>query len=143
VSDLLSVFTQFLPQLLRYPNPSDPLNGEAAQLLLSQPAVYAQRVAAAVDEFALPAGAGVDTSPKALPPAAAGAASGGGAESAAGAQAAQPANNTDQEGDIEFPQPGGGAVPQAPVFDFDGVDLAAMDGASCVSDLSDFPPEEL
>jgi ubiquitin-conjugating enzyme E2 H len=42
--DLLNVFETFLPQLLRYPNASDPLNGEAAALLLQNPDRYAQRV---------------------------------------------------------------------------------------------------
>merc|ERR1712196_551749 len=38
--DLVNVFSVFLPQLLRYPNPSDPLNGEAAALLLKDPKSY-------------------------------------------------------------------------------------------------------
>lgn len=34
----------FLPQLLRYPNPTDPLNGEAAALLMREPTAYDQKV---------------------------------------------------------------------------------------------------
>lgn len=34
----------FLPQLLLYPNPSDPLNGEAAALMMRDRASYEQRV---------------------------------------------------------------------------------------------------
>ena len=34
----------FLPQLLLYPNPSDPLNGEAAALMMRDRAAYEQRV---------------------------------------------------------------------------------------------------
>jgi ubiquitin-conjugating enzyme E2 H len=42
--DLINVFEVFLPQLLRYPNPSDPLNGEAAALLMRDPRGYEARV---------------------------------------------------------------------------------------------------
>lgn len=42
--DLVNVFEVFLPQLLRYPNPADPLNGEAAALLIREPKVYEQKV---------------------------------------------------------------------------------------------------
>lgn len=42
--DLVNVFEVFLPQLLLYPNPSDPLNGEAAALLMRDKAAYEQRV---------------------------------------------------------------------------------------------------
>jgi len=38
------VFEVFLPQLLLYPNPSDPLNGEAAALLMRDRASYEQKV---------------------------------------------------------------------------------------------------
>lgn len=43
-ADLVNVFEVFLPQLLLYPNPTDPLNGEAAALLMREPAAYNQRV---------------------------------------------------------------------------------------------------
>ncbi|RZC01787.1 Ubiquitin-conjugating enzyme E2 5, partial [Glycine soja] len=42
--DLVNVFEVFLPQLLLYPNPSDPLNGEAAALMMRDRATYEQRV---------------------------------------------------------------------------------------------------
>ncbi|XP_042980042.1 ubiquitin-conjugating enzyme E2 5-like isoform X2 [Carya illinoinensis] len=42
--DLVNVFEVFLPQLLLYPNPSDPLNGEAAALMMRDRAAYEQRV---------------------------------------------------------------------------------------------------
>ena len=43
-SDLLNVFEVFLPQLLLYPNPSDPLNGEAAALMMRDRTSYEQKV---------------------------------------------------------------------------------------------------
>ena len=43
-SDLINVFEVFLPQLLLYPNPTDPLNGEAATLLLRDKIKYEQSV---------------------------------------------------------------------------------------------------
>lgn len=42
--DLVNVFEVFLPQLLLYANPSDPLNGEAAALMMRDKATYEQRV---------------------------------------------------------------------------------------------------
>lgn len=42
--DLVNVFEVFLPQLLLYPNPSDPLNGEAAALMMRDRTAYEQRV---------------------------------------------------------------------------------------------------
>lgn len=43
-ADLLNVFEVFLPQLLLYPNPSDPLNGEAAALMMRDRTCYEQKV---------------------------------------------------------------------------------------------------
>jgi ubiquitin-conjugating enzyme E2 H len=42
--DMINIFEVFLPQLLRYPNPTDPLNGEAASLLMREPAAYDTKV---------------------------------------------------------------------------------------------------
>jgi ubiquitin-conjugating enzyme E2 H len=44
IYDMINIFEVFLPQLLRYPNPSDPLNGEAAALLMREPKSYEARV---------------------------------------------------------------------------------------------------
>jgi ubiquitin-conjugating enzyme E2 H len=38
------VFEVFLPQLLLYPNPTDPLNGEAAALMMRDREHYEQKV---------------------------------------------------------------------------------------------------
>lgn len=42
--DMINIFEVFLPQLLRYPNPSDPLNGEAAALMMREPKGYDAKV---------------------------------------------------------------------------------------------------
>ena len=42
--DMINIFEVFLPQLLRYPNPTDPLNGDAAALLMKDPKAYETRV---------------------------------------------------------------------------------------------------
>jgi len=42
--DMINIFEVFLPQLLRYPNPTDPLNGEAAALLMREPKSYDNKV---------------------------------------------------------------------------------------------------
>lgn len=44
IADLLNVFEVFLPQLLLYPNPSDPLNGDAASLMMKDKKQYDQKV---------------------------------------------------------------------------------------------------
>ncbi|MCJ1444537.1 MAG: Ubiquitin-conjugating enzyme E2 8 [Stictis urceolatum] len=51
--DMINIFEVFLPQLLRYPNPTDPLNGEAAALLMRDPKSYDTKVKGAVSMFIL------------------------------------------------------------------------------------------
>lgn len=50
--DLVHIFDIFLPQLLLYPNPSDPLNGEAAKMLLKEPEAYQKRVKEYIKKYA-------------------------------------------------------------------------------------------
>jgi ubiquitin-conjugating enzyme E2 H len=49
---LVNIFEVFLPQLLAYPNPMDPLNSEAASLLLRDKEAYAAKVKEYVQQFA-------------------------------------------------------------------------------------------
>ena len=49
---MINIFEMFLPQLLRYPNPNDPLNGEAAALLMRHPKEYDAKVKEYVQRFA-------------------------------------------------------------------------------------------
>lgn len=50
--DLVNIFDVFLPQLLRYPNASDPLNSEAAALLLENEEGYNCKVREYVQKYA-------------------------------------------------------------------------------------------
>ncbi len=50
--DLLNVFETFLPQLLHYPNPTDPLNSEAAALLMREPEQFKAKVRDYVKKYA-------------------------------------------------------------------------------------------
>eukprot|EP00002_Diphylleia_rotans_P000355 TRINITY_DN1018_c0_g1_i1.p1 TRINITY_DN1018_c0_g1~~TRINITY_DN1018_c0_g1_i1.p1 ORF type:complete len:193 (-),score=60.15 TRINITY_DN1018_c0_g1_i1:854-1432(-) len=50
--DLINIFEVFLPQLLLYPNPKDPLNGEAAALLMRDPERYKTKVKEYVQRYA-------------------------------------------------------------------------------------------
>jgi len=50
--DLLNVFDVFLPQLLSYPNPTDPLNGEAASLSIRSQEAYKQTIREYVSKYA-------------------------------------------------------------------------------------------
>ena len=42
--ELVNIFAIFLPQLLLYPNPKDPLNSEAARLLMNDEKAYNTKV---------------------------------------------------------------------------------------------------
>ena len=50
--DLINIFEIFLPQLLLYPNPTDPLNAEAAALQLKSPEKFNEKVKIYVQRFA-------------------------------------------------------------------------------------------
>ncbi|KAF2398662.1 hypothetical protein EJ06DRAFT_543893 [Trichodelitschia bisporula] len=50
--DMINIFEVFLPQLLRYPNPADPLNGEAAALMMREPKNYEAKVKEYVLKYA-------------------------------------------------------------------------------------------
>ncbi|OAF68329.1 hypothetical protein A3Q56_03932 [Intoshia linei] len=50
--DLKNIFESFLPQLLAYPNATDPLNGEAAAMFLHKREEYTQKARAYVTKFA-------------------------------------------------------------------------------------------
>lgn len=49
---MVNIFGVFLPQLLHYPNPTDPLNGEAAALLMRDPDSYDLKVKEYVTKYA-------------------------------------------------------------------------------------------
>ncbi|KAL4225994.1 Ubiquitin-conjugating enzyme E2 H [Mactra antiquata] len=50
--DLSNIFESFLPQLLSYPNPIDPLNGDAAAMYLHKPEDYKKKVTEYVKKYA-------------------------------------------------------------------------------------------
>lgn len=52
IPDLINIFEVFLPQLLTYPNPTDPMNGEAAALMLKEPEKFKTKVRDYVQRFA-------------------------------------------------------------------------------------------
>ena len=50
--DLINIFEIFLPQLLLYPNPTDPLNPEAAQMQLKYEDKYKEKIKEYVLKYA-------------------------------------------------------------------------------------------
>ena len=50
--DLVNVFQVFLPQLLLYPNPKDPLNTDAARLFMKDEDEFNTKVKDYVKKFA-------------------------------------------------------------------------------------------
>ncbi|CAN3359460.1 ubiquitin-conjugating enzyme E2-24 kDa [Diutina catenulata] len=57
---LLNIFENFLPHLLRYANPSDPLNAEASNLMTKDISKYNDTVKSYVKQFASGAAIGED-----------------------------------------------------------------------------------
>ena len=53
-SDLTNIFDSFLPQLLSYPNPVDPLNSDAAALYLHKADDYKKKIKGKVVLFRSP-----------------------------------------------------------------------------------------
>lgn len=49
--DLKNIFDIFLPQLLLYPNPTDPLNAEAAALHMKNEVKYKEKVSKSLFHF--------------------------------------------------------------------------------------------
>jgi len=50
--DLSNIFESFLPQLMTYPNPIDPLNGDAAAMYMHKPEEYKRKVTEHVRRYA-------------------------------------------------------------------------------------------
>lgn len=62
--ELVNIFDSFLPQLLTYPNPADPLNIDAANLMNSNLGEYEKKVRSLVKEHAMQHCAMLEESPK-------------------------------------------------------------------------------
>ncbi|OIV89745.1 hypothetical protein TanjilG_03447 [Lupinus angustifolius] len=62
--DLVNVFEMFLPQLLLYPNELDPLNQEAAALMIHDLAAYELKVKEYCERYAKPSDIGIEPEKK-------------------------------------------------------------------------------
>ncbi|CAL0315066.1 unnamed protein product [Lupinus luteus] len=62
--DLVNVFEMFLPQLLLYPNESDPLNSDAATLMIHDMDIYELRVKEFCERYAKPSDIGIEPEKK-------------------------------------------------------------------------------
>jgi len=80
--NLVNIFDMFLPHLLRYPNAADPLNGDAAALMIRDPQRYASRIRDHVMRYAS-ADVSLESSPPQSIPSCSSAPSSSGAASAA------------------------------------------------------------
>lgn len=110
--DLKNIFDIFLPQLLTYPNPTDPLNGEAAALQMREPERYEAKVKDMVARYAKP-----EDYPQ-------GATAGGDDDSGSGGGGGGNTNGEANDGDdSDFDDDGGGSMSS------DGFD-GGPDGAS-------------
>ncbi|CAB1323078.1 unnamed protein product [Coregonus sp. 'balchen'] len=49
---MTNIFEAFLPQLLAYPNPIDPLNGDAAAMYLHRPEDYKHKIKEYLQKYA-------------------------------------------------------------------------------------------
>lgn len=97
--DLKNIFDIFLPQLLTYPNPTDPLNGEAAALQMREPERYEAKVKDMVARYAKP-----EDYPQ-------GATAGGDEDSGSGGGGGGNTNGEANDGDdSDFDDDGGGSM---------------------------------
>ncbi|OIV89749.1 hypothetical protein TanjilG_03451 [Lupinus angustifolius] len=62
--DLVNVFEMFLPQLLLYPNELDPLNPEAAAVMINDRTTYELRVKEYCERYAKPSDIGIEPEKK-------------------------------------------------------------------------------
>jgi len=95
--DLSNIFESFLPQLLTYPNPTDPLNGDAAALYLHKPDEFKRKVNDYVKKYAAAevAASGLDGA-SGVP--CSGGVGGGGSSSSNGAHHKQHGNGKEKKG---------------------------------------------
>lgn len=99
--ELRNIFDVFLPQLLAYPNPADPLNPEAASLLNREPDKYHKYVREHTAKHAIPAAASpASTSAATTSTSASTSASASGAKAATAAAAAAGAGSDGSFSDI-------------------------------------------